>query len=164
MRLASFTPPEESAMPSSRNRRRERSLARISLRARHPLLPDAELGTSTSLTAAATSASSPLGRSAEGFFYRGQAAKLRPQPTTTKLGSRRKSATDRKITTYEKRETRFLPEGNDLSTLLTISFPRHYCSKFRCNRNLLLLNCLRNMCCNPPGTNPFSKWPGGRGR
>ena len=59
MRLASFTPPEESAMPSSRNRRRERYLARISLRARHPLLPDAELGTSTSLTSAASLRVSP---------------------------------------------------------------------------------------------------------
>ena len=36
-----------------------KSLARISLRARHPLLPNAELGTSTSLTAAASSRVSP---------------------------------------------------------------------------------------------------------
>ena len=64
-----------------------KSLARISLRARHPLLPNAELGTSTSLTAAASSRVFAPSGALRRVFYRGQAAKLRPPPTTAILGS-----------------------------------------------------------------------------
>ena len=133
MRLASLTPPRgerHALLPKPPERK---SLARISLRARHPLLPNAELGTSTSLTAAASSAFCPLGRSAEGLLPRPSREATTPtNDNYTWLEAHKMRLTDRKKLPRETRN-KILPESNDLSTLLTISFPRHYFSKLSCN-------------------------------
>ena len=115
------------------NRRRESYLARISLRARHPLLLNTELGTSTSLTAAASSHVSPPRALCGGFATAAKPRNYDSNQRQLNLARGAQSATDRQKELQRETRNLYLPEGDDLSTLLTISFPRHYFSKFSCN-------------------------------